>query len=404
MSNVLAIAAVTATLRNLLQSAISPLVPGAQVTVRPLDRARENVTVDSVNLFLYNTGPDAAWRNADLPGVSPGELASPPLALTLSYLVTSYSQADDDLVSHRLLGGAMTALNEAPVLDPAAIKTALAGNDLYLQPERVKVTPDLLDIEEISKLWTAFQVNYRISAAYSVSAVLIRNPAGTAAPLPVLIRGAGDRGPAAQPSTAAPGVLLSVASADGQLSARLGGVIVLTGEGLGGTSVRVRLTNQRRAVTVTVTVTADRATATSVQATLPADPAAFPAGIWTVQAVISRAGQPDVVTNGLSLGVAPTVTNLPLTVTRSAAGTATITLDCRPQVGADQDCTLLLGAQPVVLAAPRAAAAAAVTFTVPAAVPGRYPVRLRVDDVDSLLVNAAAVPPAYDTSQAVVIT
>ena len=99
MSNALAIAAVTATLRNMLQAAIQPMSPGAQVTVRPLDRARENMTVDSVNLFLYNTGPDAAWRNADLPGVNPGEAAQPPLALTLSYLVTSFSQTDDDTVA-----------------------------------------------------------------------------------------------------------------------------------------------------------------------------------------------------------------------------------------------------------------------------------------------------------------
>lgn len=401
MSNALAIAAVTATLRNLLQAAIAPLAPGALVTVRPLDRARENLTVDSVNLFLYNTGPDAAWRNADLPGVHPGEPASPPLALTLSYLVTSYSHADDDLISHRLLGGAMSALNQTPVLDPAAIKTALAGNDLYLQAERVKVTPDLLDIEEISKLWTAFQTNYRISAAYSVSAVLIQNPLGASAPLPVLSRGPGDRGPAAQPSAAAPGVLRSVAPADGQLSARLGGVIVLTGDELGGTSVRARLTNQRRAMTVTVP--AISATGSLVQVRLPGNPATFPAGIWTAQAVISRAGQPDLVTNGLPFGLAPTVTNLPLTVTRNASGTATITLDCQPQIGSDQDCALLLGAQPVAAESPRPALASAVTFTVPHAVPATYPVRLRVDSIDSLLVDAAAVPPAYDPSQVVVI-
>lgn len=401
MSNALAIAAVTATLRNLLQAAIAPLAPGALVTVRPLDRARENLTVDSVNLFLYNTGPDAAWRNADLPGVHPGEPASPPLALTLSYLVTSYSHADDDLISHRLLGGAMSALNQTPVLDPAAIRTALAGNDLYLQAERVKVTPDLLDIEEISKLWTAFQTNYRISAAYSVSAVLIQNPLGASAPLPVLSRGPGDRGPAAQPSAAAPGVLRSVAPADGQLSARLGGVIVLTGDELGGTSVRARLTNQRRAMTVTVP--AISATGSSVQVRLPGNPATFPAGIWTAQAVISRAGQPDLVTNGLPFGLAPTVTNLPLTVTRNASGTATITLDCQPQIGSDQDCALLLGAQPVAAESPRPALASTVTFTVPHAVPATYPVRLRVDSIDSLLVDASAVPPAYDPSQVVVI-
>jgi hypothetical protein len=402
MSNALAIAAVTATLRNLLQAAIQPFSPGAQVTVRPLDRARENMSVDSVNLFLYNTGPDAAWRNADLPGVNPGEPAEPPLALTLSYLVTSYSQADDDTVSHRLLGGAMSALNQAPELDPTAIKNALPGNDLYLQAERVKVTPETLDIEEISKLWTAFQTNYRISAAYCVSAVLIQNPVGAAAPLPVLSRGKGDQAPVAQPSAAAPGVLRSVASADGQLSARLGGVIVLTGDHLSGTSVSARLTNQRRSVTVTVPVPAADVTDSSVQVRLPSDPAAFPAGIWTAQAVISRTGQQDWVTNGLPFGLAPTVTNFPLTVTRNHAGTATITLDCHPQVGPDQDCALLLGPVPIVLA-PRTAAQSAVTFIVPRATPGTYPARLRVDSVDSLLVNATTVPPGYDPSQVVVI-
>ncbi len=400
MSNALAIAAVTATLRNLLQGAIQPLAPGAQVTVRPLDRARENMTVDSVNLFLYNTGPDAAWRNTDLPGVNPGELAHPPLALTLSYLVTSYSQTDDDTVSHRLLGGAMSALNQAPLLDRAAIQAALPGNDLYLQAERVKVTPDSLDIEEISKLWTAFQTNYRISAAYSVSAVLIQNPLGAAAPLPVLSLGPGGQGPLAQPS-AAPSVLRSVGPADGQLSARLGGVIVLTGDELGGTSVSVRLTNQRR--TVTVTVPATSAAGSSVKVTLPSDPAAFPAGIWTAQAVISRTGQPDLLTNELPFGLAPTLTNLPLTVARNATGTATLALDCQPEVGPDQDCALLLGPTPIALASPRTAALSTVTFTVTGAAPRTYPVRLRVDGVDSLLVDATKVPPVYDPSQVVVI-
>lgn len=402
MSNALAIAAVTATLRNLVQSAIEPLSMGAQVTVRPLDRARENMTVDSVNLFLYNTGPDAAWRNADLPGVvNPGEPPDPPLALTLSYLVTAYSQADDDTVSHRLLGGAMSALNQAPVLDRAAIRSALPGNDLYLQPERVKVTPDPLDIEEISKLWTAFQASYRLSAAYSVSAVLIQDLRGATAPLPVLTRGPDDRGPAARSSAAVPGALRSVAPADGQLSARLGGVIVLTGEGLAGTSVSVRLTNQRRAVTVPAP--AGSVTASSAQVTLPGDPAGFPAGVWTVQAVISRTGQPDWMTNELPFGLAPTLANVPLTVTRDAAGTATIALDCRPWVGPDQDCALLLGPDPVALPDPRAAALSTVTFTVPGAAPGSYPVRLRVDGVDSLLINATTVPPQYDPSQVVVI-
>ena len=43
------------------------------------------------------------------------------------------------------------------------------------------------------------------------------------------------------------------------------------------------------------------------------------------------------------------------------------------------------------------------TFTVTGATPGTYPVRLRVDGVDSLLIDATTVPPVYDPSQVVVI-
>jgi len=401
MSNTLAIAAVTATLRNLLMGAIQPLHPGAQVTVRPPDRARENMTVDSVNLYLYNTGPDAAWRNADMPGINPGELAVPPLALTLSYLVTSYSQADDETVSHQLLGSAMNALNQALVLDGAAIQASLPGNDLYLQPERVKVTLDTLDIEEISKLWTAFQTNYRISAAYRVSAVLIQDTQAAVAPLPVLTRGPDDQGPTAQAQTAQ-GTLLSAAPADGQLAARLGGAIVLSGDTLAGTSVSVRLVNQPRAVTVTVS--ADSVTSHSVQATLPDDPATFPAGTWTARAVISRSGQEDWITNEVPFGLAPTVSNLPLTVSLDPSGMATLALNCEPDVGPDQDCALVLGSELIALPAPRPASLSTVTFTVPGLTAGNtYPARVRVDGVDSLLIDATQTPPVYDSSQVVTI-
>lgn len=401
MSNTLAIAAVTATLRNLLLGAIQPLYPGAQVTVRPPDRARENMTVDSVNLFLYNTGPDAAWRNMDMPGINPGELAAPPLALTLSYLVTSYSQADDETVSHQLLGSAMSALNQALVLDPADIQASLPGNDLYLQPERVKVTLDSLDVEEISKLWTAFQTNYRISAAYRVSAVLIQDTQAAVAPLPVLTRGPDDQGPTAQAQTAQ-GTLTSVAPADGQLSAQLGGVIVLAGDALAGTSVKVRLVNQRRGVATTVT--ADSATNSSVQATLPGDPATFPAGTWTAQAVISRTGQEDWITNEVPFGVGPKLSNLPLTVSLDPSGTVTLALNCEPDVGPDQDCALVLGSELIALPAPRPASLSTVTFTVPGLTADTtYPARVRVDGVDSLLIDATQTPPVYDPSQVVTI-
>jgi hypothetical protein len=100
MSNSLAIAAVTATLQKVLNdtqggitATLPPGVPGnlglssVSVTTKPLDKARDaNANDNQVNIFLYQTSPNAALRNMDLARqIRPGETALPPVALTLHH-------------------------------------------------------------------------------------------------------------------------------------------------------------------------------------------------------------------------------------------------------------------------------------------------------------------------------
>ena len=73
---------------------------------------------------------------------------------------------------------------------PRAIQASLADNDLDLQPERVRITALPLSLDELAKMWTAFQTQYRVSAGYRVSVVLIQSALPIRAPLPVLDRGA----------------------------------------------------------------------------------------------------------------------------------------------------------------------------------------------------------------------
>ena len=82
MSKSLAIAATTATLRNLLLKEVpkadSGLPQGFEVKTLPPDVAATKITGDNpaLNLFLYQTQLNAAWRNQDMPlGTRPGETA-----------------------------------------------------------------------------------------------------------------------------------------------------------------------------------------------------------------------------------------------------------------------------------------------------------------------------------------
>jgi hypothetical protein len=131
-------------------------------------------------------------------------LSNPPLALDLHYLITAYGRSD--FQAEILLGYAMHLLHERPMLDRPAIRRALnpspldvsmlppafqvlTASDLADQVEAIRITPMVMPVEEMSKLWAAIQSHYRPSAAYQVSVVLIEAKRHASTPLPVLSRG-----------------------------------------------------------------------------------------------------------------------------------------------------------------------------------------------------------------------
>src|SRR5262245_49917777 len=100
MSNALAIAGVTAVVRDLLDSGLIDHqitdAMGQGVTVSAL--APDLIRIEGadarpqLNVFLHQVTHNAAWRNVDLPsrGKNGERLRNPPLALDLHYLVTAY--------------------------------------------------------------------------------------------------------------------------------------------------------------------------------------------------------------------------------------------------------------------------------------------------------------------------
>ncbi len=398
MSNALAIAAATATLRNLIFRGVNAGLAGTDVTTRPPDRARHNLSGNQLNLFLYQTTPDAALRNTDMAGVNLGETGMPPLPLVLHYLLTAYAANDDETVSHHLLGLAMRILHDRPLLVAKEIQDALAGNDLYLQVERVRITLQPLSLEEMSKLWTTFQTQYRISAAYEVSVVLIDSTRVARTPLPVLTRGPDDRGPVAQGDVVSPfPTLTAVKTADEKRpSALLTDQITISGTHLEASKVGVRLTHPRLVDPIDIPAPLIvSATGSEIEFRLPQPPTVLPAGFYSVAVVFPQPDKSERTTNELFFALAPEITTgLPITVARDGVGTATVKLQCVPQVLPEQQVFLLLGDRQVP-AADHQAATTSLTFPIVAAPKGKFLIRLRVDGVDSMVVNWGATPPVF---------
>ncbi|HVK56632.1 MAG TPA: DUF4255 domain-containing protein [Burkholderiales bacterium] len=431
MSNALAVAGVTAVIKDLLDTGLIDQqvtdAMGKGVTVSAT--APDNIELTGanatprLNLFLHQVTPNPAWRNIGFPSHDGrgDRISNPPLALDLHYLLTAYG--NEDLQAEVLLGYAMQLLHETPVLARETIRKALNpspvnGNilpsiyqalravDLAEQVEQIKITPSSLSTEEMSQLWSALQAHYRPTAAYHASVVLIESSRPARSPLPVLSRGKVDpatqreRGVDVQASLVpAVPMIESVEPPGKQIVAQLDNIIALKGHHLSGADRVVLLFNDRFKVEQEVPALPGD-TEALIEFKLPNSPAIFPVGIYLLAAKMKPPTEPDPrTTNQLSLVIAPEITTpLPvINLPRNADGSATIKIDCRPNVRTEQRASLLLGNQEFNASDFPSPSTAALTFElaksmVDPIVGKKQLVRLRVDGIESPIIDRSGTP------------
>jgi hypothetical protein len=417
MSNSRSVAAVTATLHALLDQGTRDNPTGTVVTTRPPDKARSTITSNQLNVFLYHTALDAAWRNMDMPGqVRPNETGVPPLPLNLYYLLTAYGENDEDALGHWVLGRAMSIMHDHPVLSGDDIRRSLpagdlANFDLQFQAEGVRITFQPLSLSEMYNLWTTFQTQYRISAAYEVSVVLIDSNRPIRAPLPVLRRGDLDRGPVAQPGLTPPfPTLTQLAAEDPRFSPQPGDEVRLSGFHLAGDKVEVLFRHPALLAPLSLDPLPG-ATDRDLTVKIPDDASAddWAAGIYSVSVAVSTTtamGADERMTNEHPMSLGPRVEAIaPNPVTRDATGAVTLTLTLLPPFRPGQRAALLIDDRYVPPRVPPGGLVKAGTldFVVPGLVPGAYPLRLRMDGTDSIPVDRTASPPSFADSQEVTV-
>jgi hypothetical protein len=156
-----------------------------------------------VNLFLYRVTENGNLQNQEIPGRgSPGAYGHPPLSLNLHYLVTAYGNVEltvgvppvtlyDDTTAQFLLGSAMRVLHDVPMVTEQVITLRPPSGRIVLHEnlrdeyERVKLTLEPLTLEDVTKVWTALALRFRLSAAYVVNVVQIESRRPRRFPRPV---------------------------------------------------------------------------------------------------------------------------------------------------------------------------------------------------------------------------
>jgi hypothetical protein len=407
MSSPLAIATVTAVLQNFLQNSSTEVaaalgIPNITVSAEPPDRIEiNNVSPDRINLFLFQATENQGWRNVDFPSRNPNgdRISNPPLALDLSYLLTAYGSAG--LHAEALLGYAMFVLHEMPIFTRDAIRNVsitppaapllagLTSSELADQIEQIKIVPQVMSVEEISKIWSALQSQYRPTAVYKASVVLIESKKSVRPTLPVRARNLKvipfERPVIdllqSQENNAAPIV------PDQPILA--GYNLVIDGQRLRGTTTRVLID------ALEIVPNDDEVTATRIVVALPAT---LQPGLHSVQVthpVDFETGFPSEPHRGVESNVAAFILSPEITTPPpiAAARGATLSLAINPAVGSAQRAALLVGGGTISIPARPPSDPPATDLHV--TIPDNFPIganqllRVQIDGAESPLVADA---------------
>jgi hypothetical protein len=347
VSNSLAISAVSAAFLRRILAAANQAVPQAKARLGPPTAKLAEDGKALVNLHLFRVEPNAAHVNNHLPSRDKTGLSRRPsrLALNLHYVMSFYGD-HEKFEPDLMLAEVMLAMEYEPLLSKSTISSAVADNeeiaatDLADAIAPLRVSRQLLTIDDFSKIWSIFyQVPYAISLVYEVNHLEIETRDPTAVPLPV-----------ARPDLwVSPHTSLRLdsagASVDSTTSPVWGGTLHVRGQGLAIPGLSLEVDGTPLLMTAVLQQPDRLAVPLDAPTFAGADLAI---GVHRLQAVAPRLGpdQPDHLrsrSNSLAFALSPAIAVAGLNAPGGGAlATGSITIDFTPAVGSAQTVRLLL--------------------------------------------------------------
>lgn len=179
------IRAATDTLVHLLEQAIDAdpdlgplfaLSGGTLMVTRITPEEMRDQGRQGLSVWLYLAERDDQRLNAPPQRLSRDVERPPPLPIRLHYLVApvvALNAADVDASAQReqeILGVALSALHDHPVLAGSDLRHTLAGS-----PTQLTVRLEPLPLEAITRVWSSLRMSYQLCVSYEVSIVPVQS-------------------------------------------------------------------------------------------------------------------------------------------------------------------------------------------------------------------------------------
>ena len=165
MSTSTAIGEVTGALAELLTNEQNPRGSFGVSLKSPADEEIDE-NRPMLNLYLFRIEENPFAKNRAWQPAGDDVLRKTPLSLNLYYVITPYSRGQQD--GHRVLGEAMRILYDHAIIEPA-----LLGEPLEYTADPLKLDLCSFGLEDLTRVWNAFNQPYRLSVCYKVRIVFI---------------------------------------------------------------------------------------------------------------------------------------------------------------------------------------------------------------------------------------
>lgn len=182
MASYQAIGSVAEAVARLLQQSWQPALLGG---VEPQFAVYHGKDFESpmdtgISVFIYQVGVDRVQRT--LPPAEPDRRR--PLPVAIAFLLTAWAQ--DASTEHILLGWAMRAIDDNPILSSGFLNAAVAG--VFRAEETVELVAAELTNDEIFQLWQALPTSLQLSVPYVARVLRLESTITLPVGGPVLLR------------------------------------------------------------------------------------------------------------------------------------------------------------------------------------------------------------------------
>lgn len=161
-----------AILRVLEDACPRDVFPQARFDFLPLDENTKPVS-EGITVHLYRVASNTSRRYKTLPPTPEGKRTRPMLNLDLYFLITPWASNADTL--QRLLGWAMRALEDAPILPPGLLNSFGPETETFHSDEAVELLFDPLSLQDMSIIWDQIRPKVGVSVTYVARMVPIES-------------------------------------------------------------------------------------------------------------------------------------------------------------------------------------------------------------------------------------